>query len=819
MSLHGKVAIVTGVARGIGAGIVRALARQGANVAFSYVSESSAPAAARLVDEAQALGVRATAVRIDISSVTAPAALIEAALTNIDANKIDILVNNADLGGNTSLEVLTMKEYERLMAVNVKGVIFMTQAVLPYISRGGRIVNLSSISAHGGYSTQTVYAASKAAVEGLTRVWATELGHKYGVTVNAVNPGPVDTDVYRAAGAVHLARMEEQNKKVPAAPRCGTEQDIADIVVFLCEERSRWVTGVPFVPTATFAMVDAEESILVQPPHDSADKPRDAQHNACDACKRRKVRCSGTNPCQQCLRSRASCSYSSTHGRLAMMQRRVQQAESRTKLLEAAWKRFLPDIDISHAIHAMETGEAQPAASLKTPSTFEPPDDHQQDDPALSGNKGEMRTPSPQEPEMDTVEALEWDETLELGTLADGIGSLSFQARPSGYMGPQSGNALLKYLQSVGNFLSDTEPEVLNGSPSFLHSGPGDLQSRVTSSAFQRSCVDWYFDHFHKAYPLLHEGFFRAQQMSAIAKPKDGSWPVLLNMVLAVGAFAGPESSSNLDTYFYEQAHAAVSLELLQRGSLQLVQAFALMANYLQKRNKPNSGCTYLGIAFNMAMGLGLHREFSEKSISAFTMEIRRRAWWTLFIFDSGARLTFGRPSIALLGTNCKLAVISNEANAKLLERRLPPKSQMLALDDQILAWWESLPMYFKRTPEDDLSWFDIPRMVLLWRSQHLRIVITRPFLLDVMQQRQELVLGDGNDARLAGIEPLARRATHILSKIMDLVPQSPNMTIVNANETVRMEIADIWSESWMYDAHLLDSLTTKTTSNESLGG
>ncbi|KAJ3503822.1 hypothetical protein NM208_g16438 [Fusarium decemcellulare] len=609
-----------------------------------------------------------------------------------------------------------------------------------------------------------------------------------------------------------------------------------------------------------------------------------------------------------------------------MMQRRVQQAESRTKLLEAAWKRFLPDIDMSHAIHAVETGEAQPAASLKTPSTFEPPDDHQQDDPALSGNKGEMRTPSPQEPEMDTMEALEWDETLELGTLADGIGSLSFQARPSGYMGPQSGNALLKYLQSVGNFLSDTEPELLNGSPSFLRECPSELQSRVTSSAFQRSCVDWYFDHFHKAYPLLHEGFFRAQQMGAISKPKDGSWPVLLNMVLAVGAFAGPESSSNLDTYFYEQAHAAVSLELLQRGSLQLVQAFALMANYLQKRNKPNSGFTYLGIAFNMAMGLGLHREFSEKSISTFTMEIRRRAWWTLFVFDSGARLTFGRPSIALLGTNvraprnlddtdlavdidaletardyptvtssliwqCKLAVISNEANAKLLERRLPPKSQMLALDDQILAWWESLPMYFKRTPEDDLSWFDIPRMVLLWRSQHLRIVITRPFLLDVMQQRQELVLGDGDDAvsrcisaaqvcvhsivgfcascdtfpgalvwyatywlvmgvfvnvtclvyspchslamawraqieqctetlqRLAGIEPLARRATRILSKIMDLVPQSPNMTIVNANETVRMEIADIWSESWMYDAHLLDSLTTKTTSNEGLGG
>ena len=107
----------------------------------------------------------------------------------------------------------------------------------------GRIVNLSSISARGGYATQSVYAASKAAVEALTRVWATELGQQYGVTVNAVNPGPVDTEMYRAAGPVHLARMEAENKKVPAAPRCGTAEDIADIVTFLCEERSRWVTG------------------------------------------------------------------------------------------------------------------------------------------------------------------------------------------------------------------------------------------------------------------------------------------------------------------------------------------------------------------------------------------------------------------------------------------------------------------------------------------------------------------------------------------------------------------------------------------------
>ncbi|KAF5703545.1 short chain oxidoreductase, partial [Fusarium mundagurra] len=125
------------------------------------------------------------------------------------------------------------------MAVNVRAVIFMTQAFIPYARRGRRIVNLSSISARGGYATQSVYSASKAAVEAITRVWATELDQKYKMTmtVNAVNTGPVDTDMYRAAGEVHLARMEEQTLKTR------TENDMAKIVAFLCEERSRWITG------------------------------------------------------------------------------------------------------------------------------------------------------------------------------------------------------------------------------------------------------------------------------------------------------------------------------------------------------------------------------------------------------------------------------------------------------------------------------------------------------------------------------------------------------------------------------------------------
>lgn len=187
------------------------------------------------------------AIQADMADPESPHAIIQATLQAFKTEQIHILVNNAGVGDNKPLEEVTLEGYSKLMDVNVRSVVFMTQAVLPYLppksQGGGRIVNLSSISARGGFPTQSVYAASKAAVEGLTRVWATELGHKFGVTVNAVNPGPVDTDMYQAAGPVHLARMEEQNKKVPAGQRCGTVEDIGDIITFLAEERSRWVTG------------------------------------------------------------------------------------------------------------------------------------------------------------------------------------------------------------------------------------------------------------------------------------------------------------------------------------------------------------------------------------------------------------------------------------------------------------------------------------------------------------------------------------------------------------------------------------------------
>lgn len=263
--------------------------------------------------------------------------------------------------------------------------------------------------------------------------------------------------------------------------------------------------------------------------------------------------------------------------------------------------------------------------------------------------------------------------------------------------------------------------------------------------------------------------------LGALPKPKDGSWPVLLNTVLAIGAHSGELCDQNADIHFYREASQYLSWDILHRGTLSLVQAFALLANYLQKRNRPNSGFTLLGIAVNMAQGLGLHREFSGPAVSPFNMEIRRRIWWTLFIFDSGARVTFGRPTLSLGGINTqlprniddndlavdldelppprdvptvtssliwqtKLAKIGNLANERLVEKQLPDQTMMLSLGEQVMQWTVSLPEYMRADYTGlGADVYSVPRMVLLWRSMHLRIVIHRPFLLDQIKRRGNL--------------------------------------------------------------------------------
>lgn len=157
---------------------------------------------------------------------------------------IDVIVNNAGAGDDALLSDLTHDLFDKVMDANLRMPTFILKEALPHLGKAPRIVNVSSVAARAGTAYMTAYAASKAALEGATRVWASELGQKYNATVNCINPGPIATDMWlRDTDAEVLAVWDEKMKETPAAPRIATVDDVAQIVAFLCEEASRWSTG------------------------------------------------------------------------------------------------------------------------------------------------------------------------------------------------------------------------------------------------------------------------------------------------------------------------------------------------------------------------------------------------------------------------------------------------------------------------------------------------------------------------------------------------------------------------------------------------
>jgi 3-oxoacyl-[acyl-carrier protein] reductase len=239
-SLANKVAIVTGGSRGLGAGIAKELAKRGADILISYNSASAE--ARKAEDEIAKLGRVVISVQASGTDRSSPERIVQAAVEKW--NHIDIIVNNAGTGDDALLEDVTTELWDTVYDTNVRLPTFLVKAALPHLGPAPRIVNISSVAARAGPAYMSVYASSKAALEGITRVWASELGQKYNATVNCVNPGPIATDMWlRDTEQAVLDIWDTKMKETPAAPRIATVDDVAQIVVFLCEEASRWSTG------------------------------------------------------------------------------------------------------------------------------------------------------------------------------------------------------------------------------------------------------------------------------------------------------------------------------------------------------------------------------------------------------------------------------------------------------------------------------------------------------------------------------------------------------------------------------------------------
>ncbi|KAK1623464.1 short chain dehydrogenase [Colletotrichum phormii] len=256
-SLDGKVAIVTGGSRGIGAAIALELAKRGANVVITYVAEKSESLAQDIVNSIKASGngADAIAVQADISSPDSPTRIVEAAV-KVFGEHIDILVNNAGITSKLPVSAVTPADFQESIDVNLKGPFFMSQAVIPHLRRPGRIINITSVAARGGYASASLYLASKAGLEGLTRALAAELGPA-GHTVNAVEPGVTETDMARESGASesHGEHVKMIVAMTPFENRMGRPEDVASVVAMLAEEQANWVTGQTISASGGFSML------------------------------------------------------------------------------------------------------------------------------------------------------------------------------------------------------------------------------------------------------------------------------------------------------------------------------------------------------------------------------------------------------------------------------------------------------------------------------------------------------------------------------------------------------------------------------------
>ena len=235
--LTGKVAVVTGASKGIGAAIAKALAAEGASVVVNYAS--SKEGADRIVDEISKAGGKAVAVGGDVSKAAEAQGIIDAAIQHF--GKLDILVNNSGVYEFAPIEQITEEHFHRQFNINVLGLLLVTQAAVKHLGEGGSIINIGSLIARQQMPGGAVYAGTKAAVDAVTGTLTKELGGRK-IRVNSLNPGLVYTE-----GNAHMTGPESEFEKMAIAQtplgRVGQPDDIAAAAVFLASDDARWITG------------------------------------------------------------------------------------------------------------------------------------------------------------------------------------------------------------------------------------------------------------------------------------------------------------------------------------------------------------------------------------------------------------------------------------------------------------------------------------------------------------------------------------------------------------------------------------------------
>lgn len=235
--LDGKVALVTGASKGIGAAIAKSLAAEGAAVVVTY--SSSQAGAEKVVADIKQSGGRAVAAGGDVSKAADAGKLVQSAIDEF--GRLDILVNNSGVYAFGAIEDITEDEFHRQFNTNVLGVLLMTQAAVKHLGEGSSVINISSAVTSLAPPQSAVYTGTKGALDAITSVLSKELAPRK-IRVNAINPGYTETEGTRSAG-ITGSDMEKTFVAMTPLGRAGQPDDIADIATFLASDDARWLTG------------------------------------------------------------------------------------------------------------------------------------------------------------------------------------------------------------------------------------------------------------------------------------------------------------------------------------------------------------------------------------------------------------------------------------------------------------------------------------------------------------------------------------------------------------------------------------------------
>lgn len=369
---------------------------------------------------------------------------------------------------------------------------------------------------------------------------------------------------------------------------------------------------------------------------------------------------------------------------------------------------------------------------------------------SLPSDSGRSMSPFSSSPS----KSYDWDERKLLRhdsrpTIIDGMATTVSNS----YLGVTSSAALLN-LVGVGYFLHPIKPNLM------------DLEFlKFPERKILEENVNKYFETYHVSYPIVHKALFLAYFNDIVSPPP--CWKSLLYIVAAIGSFmAATSADDHADLILFDRAKQNLSMEDWETGNLTLVQTLSLMSNYLQLRDRPNSGYNYLGIAVRMALGLGFHKNMDESQVSLFDQEVRRRVWWCLYVFDCAQTITYGRPlGVSCNGVDTRLPMnvvdssltsstvtlpeeeklptiytsvrlqalfhlLTNGIYERIISEPLPSAQSLLEWDLEYIQRWKALIPDYYREEQVMPAKHKLSHVVLHWRYRNLRIIIYRFFVL-----------------------------------------------------------------------------------------